>query len=164
MTSLSNKEKRDAVLYNLLPGDREKIAAYQGGKDPITLEPLKPNANCDHDHQTGLIRGLLNPMTNKRLQDDTVKLVRTLNYLENPPAVAALGRESMGLWDERPRSESGTALTVNPDLNREPWKCANCEKLIYNLDRQGKPAPGSPPMPKWGGPEHQKVCTAFASK
>lgn len=41
---------------------------------------------------------------------------------------------------------------------REAWKCANCEKLIYNLDRQGKPAPGSPP-PKWGGPEHQKVCT-----
>ena len=55
MTSRS-KETRDALFYNLRPGDREKIAAFQGGKDPITGQPLKPNANCDHCHKTGLVR------------------------------------------------------------------------------------------------------------
>lgn len=94
---MTQKEKRDAALYNLLPGEREKIRAHQGGRDPITGDLLKPNANMDHDHRTGLVRGLLNPMTNKKLQDDKNLLIRTLKYLDNPPAVAALGETVYGL-------------------------------------------------------------------
>src|SRR5690242_3774001 len=97
MTTSASKDRRDAVLYNLRPGDRAKIAAHQGGRDPITGQVLKPNANCDHCHYTGLVRGLLNPMTNKRLVDNITVLKRTLEYLENPPAVAALGERVYGL-------------------------------------------------------------------
>lgn len=97
--------KRDSVLYNLLPGERQKIAAYQGGKDPITGQPLKPTANCDHDHKTGLIRGLLNPMTNKLLIDNRQTLINTLKYLENPPAVAALGEQVFGLIGKAKRKK-----------------------------------------------------------
>ena len=94
---MTPKEKRDALLYDLKPGERQKIAAYQGGVDPLTLEKLKPNANLDHDHKTGLARGLLNPMTNKRLNDNLEVAKRTVEYLQNPPAVAALGEKVYGL-------------------------------------------------------------------
>ena len=116
MTSRS-KDKRDALLYNLLPGDRAKIAAFQGGLDPITGQPLKPNANCDHCHSTGLVRGLLNPMTNKRLVDNITVLKRTLDYLSNPPAVAALGEKVYGLMGKAQRKRKpryGPAGTVQP--------------------------------------------------
>ena len=111
------KEKRDALLYNLRPGDREKIAAYQGRLDPITGEPLKPNANCDHCHTTGLIRGLLNPITNKRLVDNITVLKRTLEYLENPPAVAALGEKVYGLIG---RAKVKRKMRYGPKGSSEP--------------------------------------------
>src|SRR5947208_1290375 len=94
---MTQKDKRDAVLYNLRPGERERIRAFQGGKDPITGKPLKPNANLDHDHETGLIRGLLNPMTNKKLVDNLWILHATVEYLYSPPAVEALGEKVYGL-------------------------------------------------------------------
>ncbi len=102
-TSLSSKDKRDAEYYNLKPGERGLIRAFQGNRDPITGMELKPNANCDHCHVTGLIRGLLNPMTNKRLVDNITVLKRTLEYLENPPAVAALGEKVYGLMGRATR-------------------------------------------------------------
>jgi hypothetical protein len=49
-------------------------------------------ANLDHCHRTGLVRGLLNPFTNKHLIDDLDILRASIAYLENPPAVRALGR------------------------------------------------------------------------
>ena len=115
-SNLTPRQKLDALLYNLRPGDREKIAAFQGGRDPVTGQPLKPNANCDHDHRTGLIRGLLNPMTNKLLIDNRKTLINTLKYLENPPAVAALGEEVYGLIGKAKRKKvmkygpTGTAV------------------------------------------------------
>jgi len=87
----------DARLYNLLPGERERIREFQRGLDPITGDPLSPYAHMDHDHRDGLIRGLLNPMTNKFLVDDIEKLHAMLAYLKNPPAVAALGAPVYGL-------------------------------------------------------------------
>lgn len=119
---MTPKEKRDLLLYNLRPGDRERIAAYQGGRDPITGEPLKPYCHCDHDHRTGLIRGLLNPITNKKLVDDINRLIRTLKYLENPPAVAALGEEVYGLVGKAQRKR----------------------KMLYGPNRQPTPAPRKP--------------------
>ena len=116
MTS-SSREKRDAELYNLLPGEREKIRAYQGNKDPITGAELKPNANLDHCHHTGLARGLLNPMTNKRLVDNVAVLKRTLEYLENPPAVAALGEKVYGLMG---RAQRKRKPRYGPDGRAEP--------------------------------------------
>lgn len=92
--------KTDAKFYNLLPGDREKIWAYQNGFDPISGMPLVASANLDHCHKTGLVRGLLNPITNKFLVDDVTKLEAMLKYLQNPPAPAALGERVFGLMGQ----------------------------------------------------------------
>ncbi len=116
---MNPKEKRDALLYNLKPGERQRIAAHQGGRDPITGDLLKDNANLDHDHRTGLIRGLLNPWTNKKLQDDRNLLIRTLKYLENPPAVAALGEEVYGLIG---RAQRKRKMRYGPKGTPEPQK------------------------------------------
>jgi hypothetical protein len=89
--------KRDRILYNLLPGDRALIRAWQDDTDPITGEPLSAAANLDHDHKTGLIRGLLNPLTNKFLIDDIERLYRSIEYLKNPPAPQALGAPVYGI-------------------------------------------------------------------
>jgi len=117
MSKLTPRQKLDALLYNLRPGDRERIAAHQGGRDPVTGAPLKPNANCDHDHKTGLIRGLLNPMTNKLLIDNRQTLINTLKYLENPPAVAALGEEVYGLLGRAKRKRT---MRYGPDGSPAP--------------------------------------------
>jgi len=85
------RAERDRLLYNLLEGERDIIRAFQGNRDPITGEPLADWAHLDHDHKTGLIRGLLNPMTNKFLVDKLDILRASIAYLEHPPAVSALG-------------------------------------------------------------------------
>jgi hypothetical protein len=51
----------------------------------------------DHCHKTGLIRGLLNPMTNKFLVDNEVTLRAMLAYILDPPAPHALGGKVFGL-------------------------------------------------------------------
>jgi phage FluMu protein Com len=38
------------------------------------------------------------------------------------------------------------------------WRCSNCNKLMYNLDPQGYPAPGSP-QPKYLGSFAQPCCS-----
>ena len=88
---------RDRLLYNLLPGDRALIREFQNDLDPITGAPLVVNAHLDHDHTNGLVRGLLNPLTNKFLIDKIDILRASIAYLLNPPAVHALGGPVYGL-------------------------------------------------------------------
>ena len=94
------RTKMDARLYNLLPGEREKLWAFQNGFDPITHEPLVAKANLDHDPRTGKIRGLLNPMTNKLLVDDEDRLIAMLLYIQHPPAPQALGETVYGVMGQ----------------------------------------------------------------
>ena len=94
---MTRRQQLDRLLFNLLPGEREKIRAFQGGKDPITGQPLIAAAHLDHDHETGLCRGLLNPMTNRYLIDNVEKLKRMLAYIIDPPAPKALGEPVYGL-------------------------------------------------------------------
>lgn len=89
---MTPRDKRDFLLYGLLPGERQKLFAFQNGLDPISGRPLTPLANVDHNHRSGLVRGLLNPFTNKYLIDDLDILRASIAYLENPPAVRALGK------------------------------------------------------------------------
>lgn len=95
--SNTTKEKRDALLYNLRPGERQKIAAFQGGRDPITGDALVESFHIDHDHSSGKIRGALNPWSNKELIDSVSKLRAMLAYVTDPPAPKALGETVYGL-------------------------------------------------------------------
>lgn len=92
-----NADPRDAKLYNLLPGERDKMRAFQNNTDPISGQPLVPSANLDHCHKTGKLRGLLNPLSNRFLVDNLVKLKAMQAYIEDPPAPHALGETVYGL-------------------------------------------------------------------
>jgi hypothetical protein len=94
------RSRRLLELYHLSEEDWNKIFAFQGGVCAITGRLPGRTLNTDHCHDTGLIRGLLTPWANKGLaffDDDPQQLRRAADYLENPPAVRALGREVYGL-------------------------------------------------------------------
>jgi hypothetical protein len=81
-------------LYRITDEDYEAILERQGGACAITGKIPTRHLNIDHDHQSGLIRGLLSPWANKGLSffdDDPILLRAAAAYLENPPAVAAIG-------------------------------------------------------------------------
>lgn len=112
------KDNVDRVVYNLLPGERQKIWEFQKGLDPITGQPLVPRANLDHCHKTGRVRGLLNPMTNRFLVDDISKLKAMLAYLQNPTAPIALGEEVYGMIGQARRGKRKTFY--GPEKSKTP--------------------------------------------
>ncbi len=88
-------------LFRLTPEEWDTILKYQGGVCAISGKPPITKAlAADHDHKTGKIRGALTMDMNRGLaffRDDPELLRRAADYLENPPAVAALGKEVYGL-------------------------------------------------------------------
>lgn len=93
------RARRLMELYRLTPEDHEAILRHQNWVCAITGKHMK-TPNTDHDHRTGLIRGLLDWKINKGLAffDDDPELLRAAAYyLEHPPATAALGTPRYGL-------------------------------------------------------------------
>lgn len=101
MASPSPRSRRLWNLYRLTEEDYNTILAHQGGVCSITGRlPGRVSLNVDHDHKTGLIRGLLSPWANKGLaffDDDPHYLRAAAVYLDSPPAVTALGHKVYGL-------------------------------------------------------------------
>lgn len=84
-------EPTDATLakYRLSRDDWRKLWEWQGGKCGICGKPPKTTLCIDHDHKTGLVRGLLHPLCNGKLgkvKDDIEWLRGAMAYLEDPPA------------------------------------------------------------------------------
>jgi len=78
--------------------DYDALLAFQGGVCYICQNPPKKSQyHVDHDHKTGLIRGILCMWCNHKLlagaRESIAILRRGIGYLENPPAV--------GLWGVR---------------------------------------------------------------
>jgi hypothetical protein len=111
------RAERDRLLYNLRPGERGIIREFQDNRDPITGQPLVAGAHMDHCHKTGLIRGLLNPLTNKFLIDDIDILLASVEYLRHPPAPRALGSAVYGLIG---RAQIKKVMKYGPDGSKEP--------------------------------------------
>lgn len=130
---MNPKDKRDAEFYNLLPGEREKIRAFQGNLDPITGEILKPYAALDHCHRTGEIRGLLNPMTNKFLIDRIEILQASIKYLQDPPAAKALGERVYGLMGKAQKKRNPK---YGPDGSATPRARAVAVLGVSDVDLQ----------------------------
>lgn len=92
------------VLYRLTPAEQKEIERFQGEHSGFRLL-LGGHMGTDHDHATGLIRGRLEWRINKALgllervaPARTAAVLRALaDYLDNPPAVQALGRPVYGL-------------------------------------------------------------------
>lgn len=94
-------ESRDAYLlrtYGITEAEYEQVLERQGGKCAICRR--KPAAGkhlvVDHDHRTGVVRGLLCPVKCNyqllgRNDKDPELFLRAYEYLTSPPAVTELG-------------------------------------------------------------------------
>lgn len=99
------REKRLADFFRLTPGEWQKIDDHQGHCCFICGAPASTERRLatDHDHKTGLIRGLLCARCNRcfgKLENGNFTLPmikRLVEYLTCPPAVAALGAPRYGL-------------------------------------------------------------------
>lgn len=100
---LTAKEKaKDARLrreFHTTLAQYKKIAGFQNCRCGMCKRPASDFKNglaLDHDHKTGLVRGLLCHICNRRLGkflDNDALLLAAAAYVTNPPAVAALGIE-----------------------------------------------------------------------
>jgi hypothetical protein len=84
---------RTARRYGLTPDAREALLAFQGGvcaicgRDPA--DGFSRRYHIDHDHKTGIVRGILCASCNVALggfKDDPVRLAAAIRYLQDPPA------------------------------------------------------------------------------
>lgn len=81
-------------LYRITDEDYEAVLAHQNGVCAISGVSSSRHLNIDHCHATGLFRGLLGPWANKGLSffnDNPALLRAAADYLEDPPAVRAIG-------------------------------------------------------------------------
>lgn len=95
------RERRLRKMFSLTSADYDRILEHQGGVCYICGRPPKNvRLAVDHDHKTGLIRGLLCWTCNSGLgkwKDDPDRLLRAASYLKQPPATDALGHETYGV-------------------------------------------------------------------
>lgn len=100
-TALISRESRLWRLFNITSDEYDRILAFQGGGCAICGQIAKNYAlNVDHDHKTGLIRGLVCWIHNQAIglfRDSPELLKRAVSYLERPPAVTALGEQHFGV-------------------------------------------------------------------
>lgn len=87
--------------YNITVGEYESMLLSQNGLCAICGHPPKTKRLAvDHDHKTGLIRGLLCAFCNRAIgmfRDDVNKFETVVTYLKRPPATVSLGGERFGV-------------------------------------------------------------------
>lgn len=88
-----------AETYGITSEEYDRILEYQGGVCYICRRAkgnAKRRLSVDHCHSTGVVRGCLCSPCNKNvlghLRDDTAALQRAIDYLDEPPAVSAIGK------------------------------------------------------------------------
>lgn len=95
------RAQRFRTFFHITVEEYEKILALQGGVCAICkLPPKKMRLAVDHDHKTGLIRGLLCSICNRaiaRFRDDLERFKACVEYFTTPPATRALGEPRYGL-------------------------------------------------------------------
>jgi hypothetical protein len=86
-------------LYDITADEYEEILAAQGGRCAVCGKPpIKQRLAVDHDHRTGLVRGLLCSYCNLRIigKQTNVELLRkATDYLDNPPAYKVIGERTV---------------------------------------------------------------------
>src|SRR5690349_3446735 len=83
--------------YGITAAQYDELLKVQEGRCFICRRlPKKMPLNVDHDHKSGLVRGLLCWTCNHRLLpaagDDPGRALRAASYLKFPPAVDVIGR------------------------------------------------------------------------
>ncbi|MEV5883113.1 endonuclease VII domain-containing protein [Streptomyces sp. NPDC052020] len=92
----ASHEGRVTSTYGLAPGEYQALMDYQGGVCAICGQSRRYRLDVDHDHKTGVVRGLTCRLCNRRVlpgaKDKPEVLRSAANYLEDPPAVRFLGQ------------------------------------------------------------------------
>lgn len=100
-------ENRVVATYGLKKGEYDKLLEAQGGGCAICGNKPRGNLDVDHDHETGLVRGLLCKSDNRKVlpysRNDPERLRAAADYLENPPALKFLGERYYQGDDSRGR-------------------------------------------------------------
>jgi hypothetical protein len=90
-------ERRLIQTYGITAEEYWQIYEFQQGRCYICGrgKGARKRLAVDHDHATGMVRGLLDQPCNRNilghLRDDPEALQRAIEYLKNPPAVQVLG-------------------------------------------------------------------------
>lgn len=102
MVDAKARARRILVFFNLTIPEWDKISEFQGNHCAICGRTSSPgkHLSTDHCHKTGLVRGLLCNICNRLLGKiesqwgpDVLRLVlRAVDYLKDPPASKALGK------------------------------------------------------------------------
>lgn len=93
--SKASHEQRVMSTYGLGPGEYDALFAAQGGRCAICRQTRRQRLSVDHDHKSGLVRGLCCRRCNGRLLTaalDRPEILRAAaDYLEDPPARRHIG-------------------------------------------------------------------------
>lgn len=90
-------EARILATYGITAEEYWAIHAAQGGRCAICGKGTgaTKRLSIDHDHESGIVRGLLDSNCNVHvlghLRDSREALQRAIDYLDSPPAVAVIG-------------------------------------------------------------------------
>ncbi|ASW31318.1 endonuclease VII [Mycobacterium phage Fred313] len=91
------QEQRWMDVYNITAEEYWAIYEFQGGRcyGCRRANGKRKRLSVDHDHETGIVRGLLCTACNRNvlghLRDDPEAFQRFIDYLDNPPAVQVIG-------------------------------------------------------------------------
>lgn len=97
-----SRQRRLALLFNLTLEDYDTLLKHQRGRCAVCKKFPKVGGNrlsVDHNHVSGLVRGLLCWNCNRalgRLKDNLELIEALAEFLRNPPATTALGGERYG--------------------------------------------------------------------
>lgn len=115
------RDKRLRAQFNISADEWDAILSFQGGLCAICQEKYTKSGkrkglpkilNTDHDHDSGLTRGILCVGCNRKIpQWMTIEwLEKVIDYLKDPPAIEALGEERFGrkgrVTNKRPRKRT----------------------------------------------------------
>ncbi|AOQ27515.1 endonuclease VII [Rhodococcus phage Espica] len=92
------RERHITTTYGITEDEYQAIYEFQGGRCYFCQRAKgtgRKRLSVDHDHETGMVRGLLCKSCNRdvlgHLRDDPNAFQRAIDYLASPPALEVIG-------------------------------------------------------------------------
>lgn len=104
---MTDRDRYLRRVYGITEDEFEALVADAGNRCPVCLKPFTKTPVVDHDHKTGVVRGVLCVACNYRVigrHRDHAVFGRASEYLRRPPATRVLGGERTVPKKSRPVS------------------------------------------------------------